>query len=100
MDLHFMGCLQRLRTFIGVPFNVTSGYRCAKHNSDPRVCGAPGSFHLLGRAADVALDMQLVPRFKLIAHALEFGLNGIGVGETIIHLDDREKPTLWVYTDR
>jgi len=42
--------LQRLRSLIGRPIIITSGYRCPKHD---REVGGPGtSFHTKGLAAD------------------------------------------------
>lgn len=44
--------LERLRDVLARPIVVTSGYRCAAHNEE--VGGATKSYHLLGRAADIA----------------------------------------------
>ena len=43
--------LDILRSVIGVPLIVTSGYRCAKHNEE--VGGSRSSRHLIGCAADI-----------------------------------------------
>lgn len=46
--------LQPLRTAIGKPVNVTSGYRCPKLNK--RIGGDKNSQHLLGQAADIQVE--------------------------------------------
>lgn len=44
--------LESLRSALGRPIVVTSGYRCARRNAE--VGGAAGSRHMSGRAADVS----------------------------------------------
>lgn len=43
--------LQPIRDYLGSPIIISSGYRCPALNS--AVKGAPHSFHLQGRAADI-----------------------------------------------
>lgn len=43
--------LEPARELLGVPLHVDSGYRCPALNA--AVCGAKGSAHMDGRAADV-----------------------------------------------
>lgn len=45
-------CLQPIRDKLGRPMIITSGYRCPKLNSHPKIKGAVNSNHLYGRAAD------------------------------------------------
>ena len=52
--------------------------------------------HLEGRAVDVVASHD--ERRRLSDLAPKFGLNGIGLGETFIHLDDRESPATWTYS--
>ncbi|MCD8208843.1 MAG: D-Ala-D-Ala carboxypeptidase family metallohydrolase [Bacteroidales bacterium] len=48
--------LQPLRDAIGVPLNISSGYRCEAVNE--RVGGVPTSQHVKGQAADVYVTNQ------------------------------------------
>ena len=45
-------CLQPIRDKIKKPMIITSGYRCPKLNSHPKINGSVNSNHLYGRAAD------------------------------------------------
>lgn len=74
--------LQRLRTTMGRPLVVVSGYRCVEHNK--AVGGVPKSLHLKGEAADVARG-QIRP-----AQARAAGARGIGTrAGWVIHVDVR-----------
>ncbi len=79
--------LERYRIVCGAkPMTVTSGYRCKKHNADPKVGGEPNSFHLDGRAADVTvkgMDAHEVQEatIKQETH------NGIGRYDDFTHFD-------------
>ena len=86
--------LDQLRARLGRPIRVTSAYRCADHNK--AVGGAPGSKHLTGEAADLALTGN--DAFNGIALAIHVGFKGIGVAKTFIHVDDgRDTGTVWSY---
>lgn len=79
----FVGLLDQARELVGVPFRVTSGYRCQAHNK--QVGGSPDSEHLIGLAADI-----LVPdsetRFLIVSAALQVGIRRIGVHGSFVHL--------------
>jgi len=79
--------LNHLRMVINRPIYINSGYRCKKENY--RVGGAPGSYHLLGMAADIHAGDFLL--FDLLLFAQEIGFTGIGVyeKENFLHLDVR-----------
>lgn len=77
-----IAALERLRTIIGRPLVIVSGFRCATHNR--RVGGARKSQHLLGRAAD------LRPGVVRIEEARAAGLRGIGHCDGwVVHVDMR-----------
>ena len=84
--------LEILRKRIGdKPVIINSGYRCPKHNEE--VGGVPGSYHLLGMAADIK-----VPGLKpedLLKHASEVGFLGLGLYANFCHLDIRYNYTRW-----
>ncbi len=59
--------LLRLEALRGIwgPLRITSGYRCTRHNRD--VGGVPGSRHLIGAAADIAVTPVEQGRFARLA---------------------------------
>jgi len=78
---------------------ITSSFRCAKHNSDPKVGGSSTSSHLKGLAADVKCSGSPY-RFYLLKALIEVGFSRIGIGEDFIHVDlDRTKDqnVIWNY---
>lgn len=84
MDRHFIRCLDMARAHAGIPFVITSGYRCAHHNKE--VGGAALSAHMDGFAADIAVSSASA-RFKILHTLLRFGFKRIGIYKTWIHAD-------------
>ena len=97
-DVHpqLVVALDLARSKAGVPFKITSGFRCARHNF--RVGGKLTSSHTKGLAADIAYaDGQ---QGLLILKALLPYFDRIGVGADFIHVDidpDKPSPVLWTY---
>ena len=96
--------LQQLRTILGLPVRVTSGYRCAQHPVEI-IKNRPGS-HVLGRAVDISCLGR--EGFSIVKAALQCGFTGIGVSmatqKKFIHLDDVQahethiwRPCIWSY---
>ena len=79
--------VDHLRRVINRPIYINSGYRCKEENH--KVEGAPGSYHLLGMAADIHVKDYLLS--DLLTIAQEIGFNGIGFYEkkNFLHLDIR-----------
>ena len=79
--------LDHLRRVIDRPIYINSGYRCKEENH--KVGGAPGSYHLLGMAADIHVKDYLLS--DLLIYAQEIGFRGIGYyeKENFLHLDVR-----------
>jgi len=78
-------------------FDVTSGYRCEKHNA--AVGGKKKSEHLSGRGVDIATHNSR-ERYKIVEEAIELGINRIGIGSDFVHLGyDKSKVqmVIWVY---
>jgi len=94
MSPDFMASLNALREDYGEAIMVNSAYRCLDHNV--RVGGVAGSYHLLGRAVDLSAPTVKM-RMKFMELAKAHGLFGVGLGSNFIHLDNRTKPTFWVY---
>jgi len=94
--LPFIRKLDEARQIAGIPFNISSGYRCKKHNFDEG--GSITSSHLSGLAADimVACDYH---RLLIIESLLIAGFQRIGVANNMIHVDiDPDKPSsFWLY---
>lgn len=79
----FVGLLDQARELVGIPFRVSSGYRCQAHNR--QVGGVRDSEHLRGLAADIlATDSEA--RFLIVSAALQVGIRRIGVHEHFVHL--------------
>ncbi|WP_082095622.1 D-Ala-D-Ala carboxypeptidase family metallohydrolase [Photobacterium halotolerans] len=98
-----MDKLQNTRSDMGIPFVITSGYRCRRHPVEARK-SAPGA-HNYGQAVDVSLSGEAA--LNLIGTAQLYGFTGIGVAQKgagrFIHLDDmasgqnRPRPWIWSY---
>lgn len=100
MNQAFIGKLHRFREMLGMPVVVLKGggFRCKAYNA--HVGGAPESFHLTGRAADIlAPDDHTRYLMLRIAYSI-FG--GVGINNGSIHLDDRNmaQPRSWTYYDK
>jgi len=93
----FIERLDIARGIAGIPFVITSGYRCPKHNKE--LGGVPDSAHIKGLAADIKTNNSR-DRFKIISALLQVGFNRIGVGKDFIHVDLDEskiKNVIWDY---
>lgn len=100
----FIDQLQAIRTIIGQPFVITSGYRCPNHPIEAAK-KRPG-VHALGLAADILADRYLAQ--AILRRAFSGGvLTGIGIKQhgagRYIHLDmavtdpPRVRPAVWTY---
>ena len=97
MDLKFLVRLDWARSIADVPFRITSGFRCPKHNKE--IGGRPNSSHLRGLAADIACSNS-EERYKIINALIMVGFKRIGIADSFIHVDyDLTKPqeVIWVY---
>ena len=57
-----LGRLNQAREMAGIPFIITSGYRCQNHND--KVGGKPNSAHTTGQAVDIAFKNSNTDIFK------------------------------------
>ncbi len=104
MNERFMDRLQAVRSVLGVPMRITSGFRCPDYNARVSSTGRNGP-HTTGRAVDVAVSGETA--LKLVRIALAHGFTGIGVkqkgphGGRFLHLDDLDadypRPSIWSY---
>lgn len=90
--------LETLRALVGHPINISSGYRCPKHNA--AIGGAPQSQHLAGRAADIYINgMRGVEIYRLAKTISAF--RGFGLAAGWMHLDVRQGPiSKWAYNQQ
>lgn len=96
-DENFILYLDKARELAGIPFVITSGYRCPKHNDD--IGGVYNSSHTLGLAADIACDNSR-DRFKIIDALIAVGFRRIGISNEFLHVDADESKTqdvIWKY---
>jgi len=106
VDDGFLHFLETLRSRVGIPLVVSSGYRCPVHNAAVSTTGAHGP-HTTGKAVDILIAGE--DAFRLIRFALALQATGIGVkqkgpvGSRFIHLDiltEQEgfpRPRFWSY---
>lgn len=87
--------LEPVRADFG-PIVITSGYRCPHENE--RVSGRPGSQHLYGLAADIAVGNDS-DRFALVSALLTHGFKRLGIAAGHVHADigTPTNPVIWTY---
>ncbi|MBW1996376.1 MAG: peptidase M15 [Deltaproteobacteria bacterium] len=96
MDEGFLRKLDLARDYSIVPFFITSGYRCERHND--RVGGKKNSAHLRGYAADIKVANSRA-RYYILEALMRVGFKRIGIGSNFIHVDDDPSlPTAVVWT--
>lgn len=99
IDPAFMDRIQKLREWCGFALPVSSGYRDPEYNALVSSTGENGP-HTKG-----AIDLKVSGEKAhiLLGHAFTMGFMGIGVSQKgphssrFIHIDNREKRTLWSY---
>jgi hypothetical protein len=97
MKQDFLVRLDRARGDSGVPFNLTSAFRCVNYNIS--VGGKPNSAHRSGYAVDIACDNSS-RRYYIINALIRNGFTRIGIGSTFVHADahpDLPSDVIWTY---
>ena len=90
MDADLLKMLDEARDIAGIPFSLTSAYRCAKHNKT--VGGVADSAHTRGYAVDIRC-VDSYSRFVMLQALLEAGFRRIELAPAWIHVDnDPDKP--------
>jgi uncharacterized protein YcbK (DUF882 family) len=92
-----LDALQQARTLAGIPFLITSGYRCPIHNR--KVGGVEDSAHTRGLAVDIKL-IDTKTAFTIVKALIRAGFERIGIGSGFVHADidtSKPAPTFWVY---
>lgn len=86
MDQAFLNRLDMLRTAVNEPMVLTSAFRC--NNWNMKCGGEPKSYHLTGRAVDIACA-DSARRHKIVANALQLGFT-VGIDAAFVHVDSRD----------
>ena len=101
MNHEFMVKLVSMRRETGIPFVLTSSYRCPVNNSRVSKTGNIGP-HTTGRAVDILCRGH--ESYIIIDSAFRHGMTGIGVNQKgerrFIHIDDLTgdfRPWVWSY---
>lgn len=85
--------LEEMRAEADFPIIVNSGHRCPKHNA--AVGGSPDSMHLKF-ATDICPESRKLHDLKILYRiALKQKWGGIGMYDTWLHLDLRDKQAHW-----
>ena len=92
-DHSFREKLNIARQLAGIPFCVSSGYRCPAHNE---AVGSKTENHTRGQAVDIKCA-DATRRFIIVKALTDVGVLGIGIYKTFIHGDiSRLTPRIWL----
>jgi uncharacterized protein YcbK (DUF882 family) len=90
----FLAQLDIARAHSGVPYIITSGYRCPIHNAE---VGSTSSNHTSGMAADISVSNGQI-RGKILRGLYLAGFKRVGVAKTFIHVDMMDLvESAWLY---
>lgn len=95
IDMHFVWRLSLARVFAGIPFNISSGWRCVRHNADEG--GETDSSHPRGWAVDIT-EVSPVNKMRIYTALYAVGFGRIGIYSWGIHVDmdpSKISPCLW-----
>ena len=84
--------LEKIREHFEKPVYITSGYRCPKHNAET-ANAASNSRHTKGEAADFYIPGIQPDQIAKFAESI--GVLGIGLYDSFVHIDTREKKSFW-----
>ena len=97
MEALFLWKLQQARTEARTRFDITSGYRCEKHEEE--IGKKSKGEHVYGQAADILVTSSHI-RFKILKAAFDAGFMRIGIGPNYIHLGNKHnfpQCVCWTY---
>ena len=109
MDMDFMDILQNIREDMNRPLKISSGVRCAKHNSIVSSTGSNGP-HVPRKEGTKASDILIsgADALRFVDIARKHGISGVGISQRgphakrFIHIDTlsddkHPRPTMWSY---
>ena len=100
IKLRFVSLLDKARGIAGIPFKITSGWRCDAHNK--AVGSLPTSSHPKGLAVDIACYCTH-DRYRIIDALRKVGITRIGIGPDFLHADidpEKTQQVMWDYYDK
>lgn len=105
IDAHLVQSLEALRSLVGFPLMISSGYRCPSHPLEVQKGMTTGT-HTKSIASDLRVYGQRA--VEVIGCAIRLGFRGIGIQQKgpietrFIHLDffegDAEQPRPWIWS--
>lgn len=93
MNIKFLDMLDEAREVAGIPFRITSGYRCPIHNKN---VGSTSTNHVKGVASDITCTTS-TDRIKIVKALIQTGFKRIGVYKNFVHADiNDEVDAMWL----
>lgn len=95
--LQLLTKLIKARYYAGIPFWITSGFRCEAHNKS--IGSSKTSSHMKGLAVDISAKSSH-QKFVITKALLEAGFKRIGIGKEFIHADtdfEKQEELIWIY---
>ena len=94
MDALFLAQIDNAREYAGLPFIISSGWRCVKHNKE---VGSTSNNHTSGKAADIQC-LNGPDRIKMVLGLTRAGFRRIGIKRSFIHADSMDDiESMWIY---
>jgi uncharacterized protein YcbK (DUF882 family) len=89
--------LQALRSSLGKPVHIISGYRNPTYNK--RIGGAKRSYHMKAMAGDIRVNGMTPKAVKAAIELLiaegKMEQGGVGIYKTFVHYDNRGRKARW-----
>lgn len=96
LDKALVELLEKVRAHFKRPVVINSGYRTVQYNSRlPN--SSPKSQHTLGKAADIRVTGVSPVNVYAYLNQLYPNSHGLGIYNTFVHVDVREKKSRWDY---
>lgn len=86
IDSALVDYLQKIRDWADNSVTINSGYRTESYNK--QIDGAPNSYHVKGRAADIVVSGKTP--LEVARKAEELGMKGIIKYSSFVHVDTRD----------
>lgn len=88
--------LEKGRAILGAAIHINSGYRTVSHNASIPD-SSPKSQHCYGYAVDIWVDGHTPEEVYAVFDALMPDTGGLGIYDTIVHVDVRPIKSRWDY---
>lgn len=94
VDTRLLDLLENIRTYVGKPVHINSGYRSPEYNKTLENA-SPRSQHCYGKAADIWVEGVTPKQIADIAECYLGSSGGIGIYKTFTHVDVRTGCARW-----